>query len=311
MESIINTNTASPKPSNGNKKVGILILSAIAIMSMALMIVYITQEKPAQTTNTPTNVENVYSPIIPTASSTNAVIGKVGDENIYQKDLDTEVMNYPDVQGVDKRAVLLQKMSKDSIILQAAQKEGLLTLDAAVFNSPQKDYAKRVSLVADVMKKIDERKNTIEGTIVAIWFYNGTAGPVGYERGRDIANAKITALHTNVTSKKMTMQQAGNAIRADSSLASVDKAYKVNASRTFKGTTTDAITIDPNFDAVIRKLKPSEISSVFLAKSTDPDTKQVLDSLYMFAQVTKNASGTSVTFDQWYAQQEKQYAISY
>lgn len=308
MESVINTNTASPKPSKGNKKIGLLILVAIVIMSMALMIVYIVQEKPQQTTTT---TENVYNPIIPTASATNAVIGKVGDENIYQKDLDTELMNYPDVQGVDKRAVLLQKMSKDSIILQAAQKEGLVTLDASVYNSPQKDYAKRVSLVADVMNKIDERKNTIEGNIVTIWFFNGTAGAVGYERGREIANQKITALHTNVTGKKMTMQQAGDAIRADSSLASVDRSYKVNASRTFKGTSTDAITIDPNFDAVIRKLKPGEITPVFLAKSTDPDTKEVLDSLYMFAQVTKNSSGSSVTFDQWYAQQEKQYAINY
>src|SRR5437016_3940350 len=101
-----------------------------------------------------------------------AIIAKVGNEKIYQRDLNTELANYPPQKNIDRKRQLLQKIVKDSIILQAGEKDGLIKLDSSVFDSSTKDYLKRVKLVAEVQELVEHRKDHITGAVLSIWFYN-------------------------------------------------------------------------------------------------------------------------------------------
>lgn len=240
------------------------------------------------------------------------IIVKVGQENIYQKDLDREFFYYPLSKNSDTEKLLKQKIVKDSITLQAMQVEGLIKLDESVFNSFQKDYLKRTKLIAEAKKMFENRRDRISGNVISIWFYNSRPAVVGYEKGKEIALSKITALQAQVKSKKITIQKAAQEIMDDSSLKEVDVSYRSNAIMSFQKAAKDAITFDPGFDSLIRSLAPGEITDIYLAKDKDKDTGKPVDAVYMFAQVyERTANGNIMDFDQWYAQQEKRYEITY
>ncbi len=240
------------------------------------------------------------------------IIAKVGAENIYQIDLDMEISGYPMQINEDIKKLLLQKVVKDSIILQAANAEKLIDLDESVFNSLQKDYIKRTKLVADARTIYENNQNSISGSVISIWFYNMQPGAVGYDKGKEIAFNKITTLHSNLKSKKITIQQAAQVIIDDKSLAQVDESYDSNAILTFKAEPKDEITFDPVFDSLIRQLAQGQISNIYLAKDKNRDTDKMIDAVYMFAQVNeRNTTGKTIDFDMWYGQKEKSYEIVY
>src|SRR3989344_9557888 len=161
----------------------------------------------------------------------NTAVMKVGDELIYQEDFDFEKSQYPPVKGVDVNKLLVDKITADSIILQAAKADGVITLDNSVFNSQNKNYLKRVKLIQQAKKTINEKSDSISGSYVAIWFFNDVAPKIGVEKAKQIALEKITKIHADVRSGKLTMKQAGETIAKDKSLEDTDPAYQTNAYR--------------------------------------------------------------------------------
>lgn len=249
-----------------------------------------------------------------TQNTPTAVIVKVGQENIYQKDLDSEMQNFPSLKNVDRRKLLLDKMIKDSIILQGARADGIVKLDSSIFNSLQKDYYKRMDLISAIRKKIDMKGDILKGAIVSLWFYNRAPGKVGYDKGREIARDTITKLHDGVVNKRLTIQQAGQAIRNDPNLGNVDAAYLSNALLEFSKKPTEPIVFDGGFDAIIKQLKTNEVSDVYLAKSKQWEagrpTDKMIDAVYMFAQVTEKKKTDITSFDDWVSLKAKSYAVT-
>jgi hypothetical protein len=244
------------------------------------------------------------------------IIIKVGKENIYQKDLDFEMAYLPSLKNVDKKKLLLEKITKDSIILQAAQAENLIYLDTSVYNSPQKDYMKRINLIKEIKKKIEDKKDSISGSVIAIWFYDNEPAMIGYAKGKAIAHAKITKLHSDVVEKRITMEQAAAKIREDESLAQLDIAYKSNAFLQFRRGPYEKIVFDPDFDNVIKTLQPGQVSDIFLAKTFTREnhrrTNTKIDAVYLFAQVTtKTTAANNPGFDDWVTLKAKNYEITY
>jgi hypothetical protein len=175
----------------------------------------------------------------------------------------------------------------------------------------QKDYQKRIQTIAQIEKQINSRQDSISGSVVALWFYNTMPGNVGYEKGKEIAFKKISTLYTAVKNKKLTMKQAAQAIQQDSSLEQVDKSYKSNALLEFKADPKYKISFDSNFDVIIRKLQPGQVSELYLAKDKNYFTGKMVDAVYMFAQVTeRKANGVLDSFDDWYARKEEMYEIT-
>lgn len=251
-----------------------------------------------------------HQPYQKTQTLSKKAIAKVGNETLYQSDLDTELKAYPPKKDIDRKAFLVNKLIKDSIILQQAQKENLITLNETVFNSPTKDYAKRLATVQEAIQAVKNQAAHMKGKIVTIWFYNLEPAAIGTEKGKQLAFSKITKLHDDVASKKITIEKAGELIKQDASLAQVDRAYKQNAIFDFDTLNNDRISFDPSFDKVVRNTNKGEITSVFLSKDRIPGTQTYVEAVYLFARVDEKRNvGRIVIFDQWFQIHEKSYTI--
>lgn len=215
------------------------------------------------------------------------VIAKVGDELIYQRDLDLELAAYPPIGPLEERKkILLEKLATDSAVLQGAKADGLIArLDPTIYSSPTKDYLKRIKTIAEIKSLAEGEVNSIEGQVVSIWFYNfGIPAPIGYEEGKKLALDKITTLYNDVKSKKRTIEQAGELIRNDTSLERLDpNSYKQNAIRKFKVTGNEVISYNKDFDTAMRKLNNGEVSEIFLSQELGFDKP----GYYEFGQVTE------------------------
>lgn len=253
--------------------------------------------------------------LLVTKNKETEIILSVGKENIYKKDLDYELKNYVSLNKEDDKKNLINKIIKDSIILQGAEADGLVKLDKSVFNSPQKEYPQRMELVNEIVAKINSESDILNGGVVSLWFYNKGPGKIGYDKGRETAGKIITDLRSRVAGKKITLERAAQEIRNNPNLSFVDVAYLSNAYFKFNKNPSKAIVFDPKFDAVIKKLKTGEVSDVYLAKSKEwingkPSNKEI-DSVYMFAQIHSRKKNGVGSFESWYRSKAKIYAIKY
>lgn len=242
--------------------------------------------------------------------ASSGAIAKVGEEFLYQQDIDSEISRYPNPKLVDRKTAI-DKLVEDSVILQGAKADGIsgAVLDNSIYNSTKKNYIKRLQTIEQIKKTITGQESSISGTVVSIWFNNGKPGPLGYEKGKQLALTKITPLQADVKAKKITAKQAGEAIQNDVSLAGVDTAYKSNAFANFTVNQDQKITFDPGFDAKLRALKPGEVTDVYLASLKDA-TGAKMDVAYLFGSLdNKAANGKISSFENWLLQKRRAYAV--
>ncbi|MCX7997052.1 MAG: peptidylprolyl isomerase [Patescibacteria group bacterium] len=238
------------------------------------------------------------------------VIARVGEELIYNVDLNEEVASFPPSDDPEVREKLFQKMVDDSIILQGASREGLIRMNATVYNSAEKNYAKRIALVQDAKEKLIAAGDSYSGTVVALWFFNQRPGRVGYDQGKKIARQRITDLHSRVKSGAITMEQAGEELRRDSSLYQVDEAFRINAIYTFTSNVKAQFNYDPGFEKVMRGLKVGEISDVYLGKGTGGDGT-TRDAVYKFGRVDKIITNRGYsTIEEWLEINRNEYPVT-
>lgn len=249
------------------------------------------------------------------ASPTNqdGVIAVVGKENLYQKDLDYELSLHPQRSDPQTKEVVKQKMITDSIILQGGDSDGFVTIDSSVFNSPRKDYTKRVALVDSVKKAVVGKSEHTKGAVISIWFRNNDyIGPLGLEKSKQLAYGRISALQTQIVSGAITIDQAGEMIVKDKSLAQLDKAWTNNAIFHFDVTGAERISFSNQFDTILRELKPGEVSDVYLARNVDSDPNKRYEALYYVGQVLEKTNlGNLSDFDKWLSQKRKLYEVTY
>lgn len=238
------------------------------------------------------------------------VIVKAGEEEIYKEDFDFEFASYPLNAQIDKK-IILDKLINDSVILQSAQKEGLITLDPTVFNSPSKNYLKRIDLIGTAKNKVNEGKESIQGKVISIFVLNGPVGPLGYEKSRQIVFDKITSLQARVKANEITVDQAIEEIKDDSGLEQIDKAYKTNASFNFIREKDEPITRIDKMNEQLRTLKEGEVSDIFAYAYKNSQTKEEFDTYYSFGIVEKVVKNPNLpNFETWLNNGKKNYEIS-
>ncbi|MCX7997050.1 MAG: hypothetical protein N2691_04865 [Patescibacteria group bacterium] len=235
---------------------------------------------------------------------------KVGEEFLYENDLNYELAYYPTLPGQDPEQIVVAKMIEDSIILQGAAADKLITLDTTVFNSPDKDYAKRTQLVAKAREIVETKSVVLEGTVIAIWFHNMQPGPAGYEAGKKLASDEIKRLLAEIRAKRLTLKQAGEQIKNNAALAQVDPNYRGNAIFDFAVRRGGKITYSPDIDAEIFKLTPGQVSGVLTGKDLDPLTGNRIDAVYMIAEVTNRNTSAISNFDSWLDGKKRIYEIA-
>lgn len=238
------------------------------------------------------------------------VIAKVGDELIYQRDLDLEIATYPPILPIEQRKqLLLDKIASDSAVLQAGKKEGLISLNPTIYNSEDKDYLKRIKAVEQVKTKIEGEAGKSEGVIVSIWFYNfGEAAPIGYDKGKELALQKITQLHTEVKSGKKTIKQAAEAIKNDPQMTQLDPlSYKQNASQPFNTSVNTLVSFNKDLEKQLLSLSKGGVSDIVL--STEPMFDK--PGFYQFGQVTEKVNNNKfLSFDNWFNKIHGEYEIT-
>lgn len=237
------------------------------------------------------------------------VIAKVGEELIYQKDLDLELAISPPIGTPEERKKrLLDKIATDSALLQGAKAEGLITnLDADIYNSPNKDYLKRLKTIENVREKASQQVSRLEGYMVSLWFMNdGKIGPLGYNRAKELAFEKISALQQEVKQGKITAEQAADRIRNDPSNRELDELYKSNAGAKFNFNIKDGYYKKELFDPLF-KLNNGDTSDVLLLTEVGQDRP----GYYTFATITdKVSNGKFSSFEEWLDSVKKKYEIT-
>ncbi len=279
--------------------VGIICLLAVVGVSILLLL---TPDKrnqlPRQTV--PVQEENTMNP--------EAAIGKAGKETLYIEDLEYELSMYPASESAAVKAAVAGKMIRDSVVLQAAQDEGLIALDEKVFNARNKNYRLRLRLVDLAKKEIEKQTGRIQGTAIVLWYQNGTPGNAGYEEGRLIALDKITTVHRQVQLGKMSIDAAAEGIVDDESLLQVDTSYKTNAILDFDVPLSSPISLDPEVDDSIKKLQQGQLSQVLEGKDVEPGILTgKRESFFIFAQVKEKSESEYASYEEWYESKLKEY----
>lgn len=238
------------------------------------------------------------------------VFAKVGDEYLYEADLNYELAYYPTSNDGTAEDILTKKLIDDSIILQGAAEEGLIKLDNTIYNSPDKDYQKRIDTVMDLKEKLDQKATVLEGSVIAIWFHNMQPGSVGYEKGKQIASTEISRLQKAVKDGSITMLQAGTQLKNNAQLAQVDPSYRANAYFEFAVSDNQKITYSPTIDQQIYQLNKGDVSAVLTGKDRDPETNAMIDAVYMVAQVTDRGTSNVTSYENWLVEKRKTYEVT-
>lgn len=306
-----------PSSSSDKKKLYYLIGAVMTIIVVILLVLLTVVKPKAQIGNkTGTTPGTEITPFsgsnneTPTASSSvDGAIMKVGNEYLYETDLNYELTYYPADNTGEARDILEKKMIEDSIILQGAQADGLITLDSSIFNNRNKDYAKRIDTITQLKDKLDQKSTALEGSIISIWFNNMGSGIAGYDKGKQMAFTEITRLQKDLKEKKISMEQAGFQIKNNQNLAQVDSSFRANAIFNFSVSDNQKITFSPLIDEEIYKLNQGDTSNILTGKDLDPATGQTIDSVYMVAQISKRATTAVTSYNKWLEEKTKTYAV--
>lgn len=235
---------------------------------------------------------------------------RVGEEYIYQSDIEARESIYFGDLTEDVRTQIRTDLIHESVAIQEAIKQGILTSTGTYYNRPDKNLSQRAQALAQVQTELEGTMGQISGTVISIWFQNITPGPLGYERSKQLALQKITSLHTRVRSRQITIQQAAEEIRNDESLAQLNPAYVQNAEYPFDETNINEVTLFPEINEAVAKLKAGEVSPIITAKgSTDLDRDTEI--LYAFGAVTQNTlEGQGLTYKEWLEQKVAAYQVT-
>jgi len=236
----------------------------------------------------------------------NEVALKVGEEKIFSKDYKNFSQLTINDQSVKDQ--LSRKFIRESILLQAGAKEGLVELDESIFNSKNMDLKKRASAASQIKNRIENDSIAIEGEYIAIWFDNVEVRELDYYEAKNLAFRKINYLYHQVKNGKMTMVEAGEHIRNDVRLASIDKAYKKNAYIEFKKMNKERISFSPEFSDAMWQLNEGELSEVIVAKDMTSD-RGFTEAIYLFGKVNKINEPKYISFASWYQQAHKEHKI--
>lgn len=305
-----------------------MIIAGVSLL--LIIIVYIAlsgsiaQKKEISNSITPTVSQGKIDTLLPTrsvkmnqekAKLPAGVVAKVGKEYIYKDELELAVSNYGLLDGdkVKTEEFILNNMVNQSVALQAGEQLGLITLNSTIFNSASKDMEKRYQSYQEVRMKILDKSSSIQGAYVSLLFNNDGVGPLGLEASKQKAFEKIQPLQQQVASGQITLQQAGEQLKADTSNALLDPVFKLHAYREFKEEPGKDITIDNTFNTVLRKLNEGQTSDVHLLKVDDltQNPPGIIETGYVFGQVTKKTLSTFNNFEEWVASQRKNYEIIY
>lgn len=306
-----------PKVLEDPKVKNIKRIKRFLIVSLAILIISVVAVSLYYVLNQKNAIPSVSQ--TPKTTQIPGSIAKVGDEYIYQTDFDYYISLYYPESVNDKNKYqensvkALEKAIDDSMILQDSFKSSFISLNNAVFNSPDKNIASRSALIEKATNEIRQKNiKTISGEIVSIWFNNANAYPppsIGIENAKQQVKQKIDTIYQDIKSGKITMMQAGQRIRSDSSQRSIDPSYLGNAYTKFTNLNRNQkLFADEKINESIWSMGKNELSSVILANDVDKQN-QPFEAFYTIIQVIDTTSGNFLSLEDYINNLRDQYEI--
>lgn len=223
-----------------------------------------------------------------------APIMKVADETLFGcdlnaifviSDIETYISPQPLPPQSSKLNAALDMLITDSALLQEAGKQGDVYLTADFYNNPQKDTVKRYEQLR-IIKPLFEGKyeKTVDFEAIAIYFHNQEEPAIGTQVAREAAQTKMNALYERLKSGEITMEEAGNEIKADKiigdtsgvSLSQMDPVFRENAYfNVKKHKFFSRIFRDPVYDDELRSLGEGQMSTVRVCKDYQFTTEEM------------------------------------
>lgn len=290
-----------------------IVIGVIGLVLLLLVIaVWMNFKKPQLTTNVTDNS-----------------IAKVNNTELPQSYLDYELQFFPQpeqksvatssaertpVASIDPelKKMLVQKIIDDQITLEAAKKEGIIRDFNASPPQNMNQYLDRTKLVQEVREKINQKGNVVRGKMIMVWFYNNThIGSRGFEGSKQFAYEKIKPLYDQVKSGQITIDQAGQTIKNDKSIADIDPVWEANAIAPFVYYRGGPATHWPEFNELIWETDSGNLTPLHLGGGILRDGKPT-DELYIFAQIEQKSDGSSYNnYQEWLEQKRKEIDVSY
>ena len=243
----------------------------------------------------------------------NHIVMKVGEENIYTQDFSYRLFVHHNkifTSGAEiSDEVLLdiaEEIIEGSVILQKGEDEGYNVLSEDVFNAVYKDYEARNILIYSILDSVPEQE--VSGEAIYAWFHNATAPEIGVSAAREYAEEIISDLHERISSEEITMEEAGDILRNDSGMRSIDPGLEGNAYRKFVISGETTAFYDPDVQKAVLSLGEGQVSDVILGQDKDKEEEEY-DAYFVIVYVDdrKNAG---YSYEEWYADALQRYEIT-
>ncbi len=223
----------------------------------------------------------------------NTLILVVNNEKIYKKVFDYYYQPFKQliIKGhADKKQVvntILNNIIEESLVLQDAGKQNKIVLNDEIYNNPNLDPEKRSKLFQSIKKELIEKSKNLKVGIITIFYKNIDLVDYDYETAKKIAKQKIDEIYEQVKSGKLTIEQAGEKLKNDTSLAKLDKSYKANVYTEFEIKDDQPMTFSHEFNELLRNTKQGELTPIM--DVYDPSVKDKKEYVaYMFGYVFKH-----------------------
>lgn len=275
----------------------IFIISLVVLVLIGLY--FYSQNSKPLTQSEPWNTYPKFAPTVQLAT--------VGSEPIYGSDLNFVLYtNYPNNKMTDQQAkdVALKTVATTSAILQAAKAQQITVVPEQIFNGA--DYNAKIKLTNQIREIISSKSTKYSASAISIWYYNSTPPKIPESQARQTARTKIAKLLNDLRSSKITMEQAGNQIRNDKSLAQLDSNYKGNAYINFNNWTMD----DPPFsfsvmNRTILGMTPKQYSDIIeIEISTN-----MIEKLFTIVYLDNVSLGQFPSVTDWVKSASQQYPL--
>lgn len=241
-------------------------------------------------------------------------IAQVGKEILYGKDLSYYFyqINQSEFANASEQEVknrILATLIEQSIVLQAAQNLNLVQLGNDVFNNLDKNYVKRITLFNQAYAALQEQESLYSGEVITIWYYNQRAPKIPIDQAQALAKQKLEALRAQIASGTITMTEAAERIRNDTSLSQLDGNYQANAYYSFTNKPLPETASMPQARSAVAKLQPGELSNVILIQDDVNEGSAVRQELYAVIKLTDKKTGKIEDFNAWLENEKKQYPV--
>lgn len=243
------------------------------------------------------------------------VIAKVGSEEIYGRDLTFYLAIYSPTTITEDQPITqtilsetLNRIAKDSRILQGAAAAKLVQLEDSFFTGSNKNNEARLesaqAMIGEVSRNLISQTG---GETLSIWFNTPTAqNSIGIEVAKTIAQEKINRLQDGLENDVyISFEEAAAAIRADVSLAELDPAYQSNAYSTFKNVTPgEDFLSDAAIATVFDKLQAGETSEILTFHNEAGEEHS-----FMMIRISDKKDRGFASFADWLKAQEEKYPL--